>query len=98
LNRRGSNTGVTQDPHSRNKSVELEPASLQEVGERELARLETASVGLPVLAGGVANDGVLGWPRQQHPGLLERLTHGGAHERPRERLVRVEQVRPLAGG
>ena len=68
---------------------------------KDSSRASSATpVGLPVVAGGVRDDRVRGRPGQQHAGLLERLAHRGAHQRPGDRLVGAEQrapTRPAVG-
>ena len=88
--------GQPAGPGAEQVGAQHQPAPVEEVGHRQLARLERDPVGLPVVAGGVGDDGVGRRPGQQHAGLLERLAHGGADQRPRRAPRRRRAARPTS--
>ena len=87
--------GQPGGPDAEQVGAQHQPAAGQEVGHRQLARLQRDPVGLPVVAGGVRDHLVLVRSGQQHAGLLEGLADGGAHQRPRHLLVAAEPLGPL---
>ena len=66
----------------------------QQLGQREVAPLQRRPGRPPSPCRRSATTVVRGRAGQQHAGLLERLPHGGAHQRPGQRLVGAERRRP----